>query len=175
MKEKPRDYTNALPQKVDYDLNDHLIYGKQKTWKKVIEWIITIIAWIILLSYIIYLVYGMLAVKYDWYLPNFVIYNREMIIEIKKYFFILFIAFLIIVAILIIWKNYNLRRFGKLHRRKFRPPVDNSELAEMFKLDKKTIEMMQNERVIILEKNIIPEELGMGGKDKKEPKNNRKQ
>jgi len=167
MKEKPRDYTNALPQKVDYDLNDHLIYGKQKTWKKVIEWIITIIAWIILLSYIIYLVYGMLAVKYDWYLPNFVIYNREMIIEIKKYFFILFIAFLIIVAILIIWKNYNLRRFGKLHRRKFRPPVDNSELAEMFKLDKKTIEMMQNERVIILEKNIIPEELGMGGKDKK--------
>lgn len=175
MKEKPRDYTNALPQKVDYDLNDHLIYGKQKTWKKVIEWIITIIAWIILLSYIIYLVYGMLAVKYDWYLPNFVIYNREMIIEIKKYFFILFIAFLIIVAILIIWKNYNLRRFGKLHRRKFRPPVDNSELAEMFKLDKKTIEMMQNERVIILEKNIIPEELGMGGKDKKEQKNNRKQ
>lgn len=170
MKEKPRDYTNALPQKVDYDLNDHLIYGKQKTWKKVIEWIITIIAWIILLSYIIYLVYGMLAVKYDWYLPNFVIYNREMIIEIKKYFFILFIAFLIIVAILIIWKNYNLRRFGKLHRRKFRPPVDNSELAEMFKLDKKTIEMMQNERVIILEKNIIPEELGMGGKDKKRAK-----
>lgn len=170
MKEKPRDYTNALPQKVDYDLNDHLIYGKQKTWKKVIEWIITIIAWIILLSYIIYLVYGMLAVKYDWYLPNFVIYNREMIIEIKKYFFILFIAFLIIVAILIIWKNYNLRRFGKLHRRKFRPPVDNNELAEMFKLDKKTIEMMQNERVIILEKNIIPEELGMGGKDKKRAK-----
>ena len=37
----------SLPQKVDYDLDKHLIVGKQKKWKKVIEWIITIIGWMI--------------------------------------------------------------------------------------------------------------------------------
>lgn len=161
MNEQLDSFTNPLPQKVDYDLEEHLIYGHQKKWKKVIEWIVTIIAWAILLSYVVYLVYGMLAVKYNWYLPEFKIYNREMILEIQEYFYILFIAMLIIIVLLIFWKNYNLRRFGRLHRRKFRPAVTNEEISEMFELDIQTVEDMQNKRVITLETNIIPKELGM--------------
>lgn len=64
--------------------------------------------------------------------------------------------------LLIFWKNYNLRRFGKLHRRKFRPAVTNEELCQMFEMDMEMIEKMQNERVVVLEQNIIPKDLGMG-------------
>lgn len=168
MREKADSFTNPLPQKADYDLEDHLIYGKQKGWKKVLEWIFTIFAWGLLLSYVIYLVYGMLAVKNGWYLPEFTIYNREMVMEIRKYFFFLFIVLLVVIVLLIFWKNYNRRRFGNLHRRKFRPPVDNKELADMFELDEQMVEKMQNDRYILLETNIVPENLGIGGKNPKE-------
>lgn len=170
MNEEKDSFTNPLPQKADYDLNEHLIYGNQKKWKKIIEWIVTIIAWIIILSYIVYLIYGSLAIKYNWYLPEFRIYNREMVQEIQKYFFILFIVMLIAIVLLIFWKNYNKRKYGRLHRRKFRPPVTNEELQELFQVDSEMIEKMQKERVVVLEHNIVPESLGMG-REKNKKKN----
>ena len=170
MREMDENFTNPLPQKVEYDLEEHFIYGKQKGWKKVIEWIFTICAWALLLSYVIYLIYGVLAVENGWYLPVFTIYNREMIMEIRKYFFFLFIVLLVVIVLLIFWKNYNLRRFGKLHRRRFRPPVENKELADLFELDESVVEKMQNDRYILLESNIVPEDLGIAGKNPKEDK-----
>lgn len=168
MNEHLDSFTNPLPQKVEYDLREHFIYGNQKKWKKVIEWILTILAWLVILSYVGYLIYGSLAIKYGWYLPEFTIYNREMVLEIQKYFYILFIAVLIICVLLIFWKNYNKRRFGNLHRRKFRPPVTDEELADIFEVDLSMVEMMKNERVIVLEANIVPEKLGMGRIDEEE-------
>lgn len=168
MNEQLDSFTNPLPQKVDYDLREHFIYGNQKGWKKVIEWILTIGAWLIIIFYVGYLIYGSLAIKHGWYLPEFTIYNREMVLEIQKYFYILFIAALILCVLLIFWKNYNKKRFGNLHRRKFRPPVTNEELASMFEADIDMVEKMQNDRVIVLETNIVPENLGMGRDEEKE-------
>lgn len=173
MNEEKDNFTNPLPQKVDYDIRDHLIYGNQKKWKKLIEWIVTIIAWIVILSYVTYLIYGSLAIKYNWYLPEFRIYNREMVLEIQKYFFILFIVMLIAIVLLIFWKNYNKRKYGRLHRRKFRPPVTNEELKELFQVDEEMIEKMQKERVVVLNTNIVPQSLGMGKEKRKEKKNDR--
>ena len=110
MNENREDFTNPLPQKAEYDIQEHLIYGKQKTWKKVVEWIITILAWGVLLSYIIYLVYGALAIRNNWYLPEFYVYTRDMVLTIEHYFRILFIAALIFVMLFIFWKNYCMRR-----------------------------------------------------------------
>lgn len=175
MRELDENFTNPLPQKAEYDIGDHLIYGNQKKWKKVIEWILTIVAWAILLSYVLYLIYGSLAIKYGWYLPEFTIYTREMVLEIQKYFFILFIALLILTVLLIFWKNYNLRRFGKLHRRKFRPPVDEEELAKLFELDIEYVKDFREQRVVVLETNIVPPELGMGRDDDDEDEDENRQ
>lgn len=164
------DFTNPLKQKSEYDLREHFIDGRQKKWKKVIEWILTILGWFMLLSYAGYLIYGSLAIKYDWYLPEFKVYTRAMIIEVQKYFYILFIATLIIIILLIVWKNYNKKRFGNLHRRKFKEPVSNEELAKTFQLDMETIEKIQNERMVVLPTNIIPEDLGIGRKTKQKEK-----
>ena len=168
MNEHLDSFTNPLPQKVDYDLEDHLIYGHQKGWKKVLEWILTIFAWLIIISYVGYLIYGSLAIHYDWYLPEFTIYTREMVIEIQKDFYILFIALLILCVLLIFWKNYNYQKYGKLHRRKFGADVTNAELAKIFELSVEEVEQIQKQRMVVLEHNIVPEDLGMGSKRKQE-------
>ncbi len=175
IRELSDDFTNPLQQEVDYDFEKHLIYNRQKGWKKIIEWIFTILAWCLLASYIIYLIYGSLAIHYNWYLPEFLFFTREMITTVQWYFYILFIAFLIIVIFLIFWKNYNKQKYGKLHRRKFKPAVINEELAEMFELEQSVIEQLQNDRVTVLEQNIIPEHLGMGSSRKQEKEAQKKE
>ena len=167
-------HQKPLNQEVEYDIEDHLIYGKQKLWKKIIEWVLTILGWSVLLTYVVYLIYGSLAIKYGWPLFEFFFYTREMVLVIQEYFFIYFIAFLIFGILLIVWKNYNYHKFGKLHRRTFQPSVSNEELSEMFELDPVIIEKMQSERYVVIEQNIIPADLGMGGKDKKEEKKEEK-
>ena len=159
-------HQKPLKQEVEYDIEDHLIYGKQKGWKKVLEWIFTVIMWMVILSYIGYLIYGSLAIKFGWYLFEFLFYTREMVLTIQEYFFVLLIAYLVFIILLIFWKNYNYRKFGKLQRRTFQPEVSNDELSEMFELDKSVIEQMQSERYVVLETNIIPPDMGMGGKKK---------
>lgn len=167
MNENRPDFTNPLPQKAEYNIEEHLIYGKQKTWKKVIEWIITIFAWVVLATYIIYLIYGGFAIHNGWRLPEFLFFSREMVLTIGHYFYILGITFLVFVVLLIVWKNYNKRRFGKLHRRRFRPPVTNDEIEETFHIDANMVHAMQERRMIVLEHNIIPEDMGMGRERKK--------
>ena len=159
-------HQKPLKQEVEYDIDDHLIYGKQKGWKKVLEWIFTILMWLVILSYIGYLIYGSLAIKFGWYLFEFLFFTREMVLTIQEYFIVLLIAYLVFIILLIFWKNYNYHKFGKLHRRTFQPEVSNEELSEMFELDKSLIEQMQSERYVVLETNIIPKDMGMGGKTK---------
>ncbi len=167
-------HKKPLNQEVEYDMEEHLIYGKQKPWKKVLEWIFTILMWAVILSYIGYLIYGSLAIKFNWDLFEFLFYTREMVLTIQEYFFVLLIAYLVFIILLIFWKNYNYHKFGKLHRRTFQPEVNNDELSEMFELDKELIEQMQSERYVVLEKNIIPPDMGMG-KAKKETKDKNKE
>ncbi|MCR5796974.1 MAG: poly-beta-1,6-N-acetyl-D-glucosamine biosynthesis protein PgaD [Eubacterium sp.] len=160
-REKPHE------QKVDYNIDDHLIVGHQKKWKRVIELILTLLAWILMLSYLVYEIYGDMAIDHGWYLPEFVVYNRAMIEETRLYYIFLLIAFLLAFVILIIWKNYNRVRFGKLHRREFLPEVTDEELVKKFEITPEQLKQFREERNIVLEHNIIPKDLGMGYKNNK--------
>ena len=153
---------DSLPQKAYYDINEHLIVGKQKKWKKVIEWFFTILGWLIMFSYISYVIYGNMAVKHGWKIFEFTIYNRAMLEEVNKYYVILFVVLMAGFVVFTLWKIYNRHKFGKYHRREFRPKVSKEELMERFQLDAETIERFQNDKIITLERNIIPEELGRG-------------
>lgn len=156
-----------LKQKVKYDISDHLITGKQKLWKKVLEWVLTIIGWCILLSFVLYTVYGYIALRHGLYLPQFYVYNTSMLMELKKYLTIIAIAILLATLVLLLWKNYNIKRFGSQNRRTFRPSVSNEELSEFYRLDVNKIEEMQNSRYIELNTNIIAPDLGIGRKNRK--------
>ena len=80
---QPEVFADPLEQHVDYELEEHFINGKQKKWKKVIEWILTMAGWFLLLSYIGYLIYGSCAIKFNWYLPEFKVYTRQMILAVQ--------------------------------------------------------------------------------------------
>lgn len=154
----------SLPQKVEYDLDAHLIVGRQKKWKKVIEWIITIIGWMIMLMYVLYVVYGNLALRNGWAIPDIGVFRQEMILEVDRYYYILFVILLVSLVVFIMWKNYNKKKFGSYHRREFRPSVKTEEIADKFGLTKNQVREMQSNRITVLEKNIIPENLGIGQK-----------
>ncbi|MBR6403746.1 MAG: poly-beta-1,6-N-acetyl-D-glucosamine biosynthesis protein PgaD [Eubacterium sp.] len=154
----------SLPQKVDYDLDSHLILGRQKKWKKIIEWIITIIGWLIMLMYVSYVIYGNIALGNGWDVPDIGVFSKDMLLEVDRYYIILFALLLLCLLGFILWKKYNRKRFGSFHRREFRPEVSTEEIAEKFGLSEKQVVAMQSDRITVLEHNIIPEDMGIGKK-----------
>lgn len=138
-----------------YDSEKHIINGRQKTWKKVIEYILTILGWAYILVYLVYVIYGIIAMEFNLPLLEISLYNREMLMETKHMLFIFFIGSLIITLYLICWRQYNFRRFGKKDRRKFPNDVTDEELAEHFKLDVSEVQKLKNQKVIVFEENVI--------------------
>ena len=154
----------SLPQKVDYNLDAHLITGKQTKKKKIIEWAVTILGWVIILGFLGYIAYGNIALHNGWEVRSFLFLNEDTIHQVNKYYYILFIILLISIVVFIVWKNYNKKKYGSYHRREFRPAVGTDEIAEKFGLTNEQVVEMQTQRVTILEKNIIPKDMGIGNK-----------
>ncbi|MBE6837041.1 MAG: poly-beta-1,6-N-acetyl-D-glucosamine biosynthesis protein PgaD [Ruminococcus sp.] len=164
-----------LNQKSEYNFEEHLIYGRQKRWKKIIELLFTVIGWLFIVSFVAYYVYGNITLKSGKEPFEFLFFNKGMLKDLNNYYFIAFVALLILTVLLIVWKNYNYYRFGRLRRRKFRPAVNNDEICEMFELDKTFVEKMQNDRYVLLENNIIPEDMGIIISDKDKEKESKKE
>lgn len=144
-----------------YSFEEHLIYGRQKKWKKLVEILFTVIGWAVIVFFLFYYVYGNVTLKLGKEPFEFLFFNKGMLNDLNKYYFVAFVALLVLVVFFIFWKNYNYYRFGRLRRRKFRPDVNNDEICEMFELEKEFVEKMQNERYVLLENNIIPEDMGV--------------
>ena len=73
--------------------------------------------------------------------------------------FISLIVLLVEIVVLIFWKEYNRIRFAKKDRRSFRPDVIKDEIAYIMRTSPEMVDKMQNERIVVLENNIVPEEL----------------
>lgn len=138
-----------------YDSEKHIIKNRQKKWKKVIEYILTLLGWLYILVYLVYVIYGIIAVKLGLPLFEISMYNRGMLAETERMFFILFVGSLIITLWLICWRQYNFRRFGKKDRRKFPKDVTDEDLAEYFKLEPEEIKKLKSQKVIEFEENVI--------------------
>lgn len=135
---------------------------KQKKWKKIIEIILTVIAWIYLVVYWVFMIYGIFCDLTHRPIKEWWIYNKATIHQTEHFFVVLFIAILIETLVLILWKEYNLHRFGRLRRRKFKGDVTEAELDEYFKLDPKISDTLHHGKYIELYENPIPEEMGRG-------------
>lgn len=138
---------------------EDIIKNRQRWWKKIIEIFITVFAWAFILIYFGYIIYGAFMIYAGNEPFAFFIYNREMVLESRHLAFISLIILLVEIVVMFFWKEYNRLRFGKKDRRKFRPDVTPEEIAKIMQTDVKTIEEMQEKKIIVLEKNIIPKEL----------------
>ena len=60
-------------------------------------------------------------------------------------------------TLLFIWRTYNKKRYGPLNRRKTPTPTTLEELNNLGLIEPSTIEMFQQDKVIIFEKNPVKE------------------
>ena len=144
-------------QKVKGKQTTNIIKVKQKKWKKLISIVITIMVWAYVLVYVLYIFYGIIAEAYKLYIPSFFIYDKGVVVKTQGLFLALFKISIIEILILFVWMQYNYIRFSQKNRRHFAAPVLSDELKDYFELDSSTIDIMQNQKIILLKKNIIKE------------------
>ncbi|MDF2607008.1 MAG: pgaD [Bacillales bacterium] len=132
-----------------------IIDGRQRRKKKNIEKTITAAGWSYVLFSLTQIIFSVLA----WYFNMDFLLNNLIVVEsiydtVKIVLITIFVAS-IVLSILLFWSRYNRTRFGNLNRRKFPKDVTDSELMSYFKLDTQLFNDMKNNRVTVLEKNIL--------------------
>ena len=139
----------------------------QKPVKKIIEIILTVIAWVYIVIYWAFMIFGIIRDRMGKPVFEFWIYNHDTIRQTEHFFVVLFIGALAETAILILWKEYNKIRFGRKQRRKFKGDVTEEEIDEYFGLSDELREAMHHHKYIILHENPIPDGIGQGRKGKR--------
>lgn len=158
--EDKADNSASIREKIqNYEIPDEdIIVGKQKWWKKIIEVITSVIAWLYILVYVAYMTYGTIC-RINGTIPkDFWIYNNQVINETLYLLYITMIIVLIEIFVLLFWKEYNKIRFSGKNRRVFKQDVTIEETSELFKIPLAQIEFYRRQHIITLERNIIPED-----------------
>lgn len=153
----------------NYDDDSHIEYKtKQKWWKRLIELVLTVVAWAYILVYWVFMIYGIFCDKTGRPVREWFVYTNDTIHQTEHFFFILFVATIVEIALLILWKEYNKHRFGRLRRRKFAPDITDEEIDEQFQLDPELSAKLHNNKYVEVLENPIPEGMGQGRRSKKE-------
>jgi biofilm PGA synthesis N-glycosyltransferase PgaC len=153
---------------IDYKIERHIEYeNKQVLWKRIIEVVLTAVSWIYIVIYWLFIVQGMFLDYIGQPVKEFWIYNLDSIHQTEQYFSIMSVVILIEILALILWKEYNYRRFGRKKRRQFKPDVTDEELDKIFGLDPEMSRKLHNDKFIVVPVNPIPEGMGQGRKQKK--------
>ncbi len=161
-------YENPI---VGKDKDKHIEYDtKQVWWKKLIEVILTIVGWVYMLVYWIYMMYGVFCDALGYPVKELFIYDMAMLKTTEHYFYIMGLVIMIELAALILWKEYNRRRFGKKTRRTFKPDIENAEIDACFELQPELSNRLHNHKYVEVLQNPIPEGMGQGRKGKKKKK-----
>ena len=155
----------------DQEEESHIEYkNNQKTWKKAVGVILTLFAWVYMLVYFVYMIYGIICDKTNRPVKEFLFYDLNKIRQTEHFFAVLCIATLIELLVLIVWKEYNRRRCGSLRRRTFAPDITNQQIDSYFHLDPELSAVFHNDKYIEIEETPVPEGIGQGRKGIKEHK-----
>ena len=153
---------------IDYKIERHIEYeNKQVLWKRIIEVVLTVASWIYIVIYWLFMVQGMFLDYIGRPVKEFWVYTLDSIHQTEHYFSIMSFVILIEILALILWKEYNYRRYGKRKRRHFKPDVTAEELDKIFELDPEMSRSLHNDKFIVIPVNPIPEGMGQGRKQKK--------
>lgn len=153
---------------IDYKIERHIEYeNKQVLWKRVIEVILTVASWSYIVIYWLFMVQGMFLDYIGRPVKEFWVYTLDSIHQTEQYFSIMSIVILVEILALILWKEYNYRRYGKRKRRQFKPDVTAEELDKIFELNEEMSRSLHNDKFIVVPVNPIPEGMGQGRKKKK--------
>ena len=160
---KTEHFIDDLPREDEEE--DNIEYeNKQVWWKKLIEIILTAAAWLYMLVYWGYMIYGIICDLLGKPIKELFIYNMEMVRETEHFFYITAIVIMVELLVIIVWKEYNYHRFGKKDRRKFLPDTTDDAIITYFMLDRKLGMHLRNDKYVTVLKNPIPKGIGQGGR-----------
>lgn len=150
------------------DNDKHIEYDtKQVWWKRLIEIILTVLGWLYMVVYWAFMMYGIFRDALGYPVEKLFIYDMEMLKTTEHYFHIMGIVILIELAVILIWKEYNRKRFGKKRRRTFKPDTEEREIDEIFELAPELSDRLHHHKYVEILRNPIPEGMGQGRKGKK--------
>jgi len=133
----------------------NIIDGRQKLWIRILEYIFTTLGWMYILTYVIFIIYGSLALTFGWYIPDLWIYNRHMLEETSNLIYALLVIILVVILVMTFWRSYNSIRFGKLRRRQMPLNVSDKEISDYFKVSEEQVKKYKKERIVIFDDNVI--------------------
>ena len=133
----------------------NIIDGFQKKTIRRLEILITTIGWLVMLFYIIQTLLSIVVWSFN--LSNF--YNKLFTSSNVSTTIHTLIITIVLASgnfiLMYFWGKYNYKRYAHLRRRKFPKTVTNDEIERYFNLPSSTIEKMQYDKIIILEKTIV--------------------
>ena len=133
----------------------NIIDGLQKKTIRRLEILITTIGWLVMLFYIIQTLLSIVVWSFN--LSNFYnkLFTSSNVSTTIQTFIITIVITIGSFILMYLWGKYNYKRYAHLRRRKFPKTVTNDEIERYFNLPSSTIEKMQNDKIIILEKTIV--------------------
>ena len=133
----------------------NIIDGLQKKTIRRLEILITTIGWLVMLFYIIQTLLSIVVWSFN--LSNFYneLFTSSNVSTTIQTFIITIVITIGSFILMYLWGKYNYKRYAHLRRRKFPKTVTNDEIERYFNLPSSTIEKMQYDKIIILEKTIV--------------------
>jgi biofilm PGA synthesis protein PgaD len=138
-----------------FKLNKSFIIKSKRSWlSEVVVGLFTLLVWVYCLTVVYFFVDALFSLNHEYpalFKTIFKMTNND-IWDIFKIGAILLISIYILLSA---WGSYNKKKYGSLRRRKYPAPTTEEDLMKLNMIDEITYEELQNERVIVLEKNPI--------------------
>ncbi|WP_214744315.1 poly-beta-1,6-N-acetyl-D-glucosamine biosynthesis protein PgaD [Exiguobacterium sp. s189] len=135
---------------------DVLVKTKRSFIRSFIEILLTVVFWIYTLVVSWFFVSALLNQndRYIATLKSALNVTNEDIRSLISFAVLILIG---LATLLFVWRTYNKKRYGPLNRRKTPTPTTLEELNNLGLIEPSTIEMLQQDKVIIFEKNPVKE------------------
>ena len=139
----------------NYKLNESFIIKSKKSWgREGIVILFTLIVWVYCITVIYFFIDAIFSINNEY--PRLFKVSFKMTNSDIQVFFKIAVALLVIIyTMLSVWIFYNKKRFGSLTRRKYPGVTTEEDLMNLDMIDEDIYEILQREKVIVLEMNPI--------------------
>jgi poly-beta-1,6-N-acetyl-D-glucosamine synthesis protein len=137
-------------------MNNFIIKSKQNPFKKLLTIILTLVMWI----YSIVVFYFFISAVFnenDKYISAVKEALKMTNNDINMFLIIVFLLLIMSFLILLIWRTYNKKKFGKLNRRVYPKNTTKEEMLSLNLISEENFNKLQEQGVLIFEENPIKE------------------
>ena len=131
-----------------------IVNSKRIWWREAIVGIFTLLVWLYCLTVIYFFIDAVFSLNHKYPLLFKIVFKMTNM-DIRNFFKIVGILFILIYLLLSSWSYYNRKRYGNLTRRKYPSLTTKEDLMNLNMIDEITYEKLQNEKIIVFEKSPI--------------------